>query len=74
AQTLVQVLKQCAGDYTSENIKKQAASLKDFKPDLLLEGITINTSDKDYFLFDQLSLSKFDGTIYKPEGALIKGN
>jgi ABC-type branched-subunit amino acid transport system substrate-binding protein len=74
AQTLVQVLKQCAGNFTSENILKQAASLKDFKPDLLLEGIAINTSEKDYFLFDQLSLAKFDGTIYKPEGALIKGD
>src|SRR5207253_7702130 len=30
AQTLVQVLKQCGDDLTRENVRKQAASLKDF--------------------------------------------
>ena len=74
AQVLVQVLKQCAGNFTSENIMKQAASLKDFKPDLLLEGISINTSDKDFFLFDKLALAQFDGTTFKPEGEPIQGN
>jgi branched-chain amino acid transport system substrate-binding protein len=74
AQTMVQVLKQCAGNFTSENIMKQAANLKDFKPDLLLPGITVNTSDKDFFLFDQLALSRFDGSIFKMEGGVIKGD
>ena len=32
AQTLVQVLKQCGDNLTRENIMKQAASLKDFRP------------------------------------------
>jgi ABC-type branched-subunit amino acid transport system substrate-binding protein len=72
AQTMVQVLKQCAGNFTSENIMKQAANLKGFKPELLLPGISIDTAEKDFFLFDQLSLARFDGTIFKPEGAVIK--
>lgn len=74
AQAMVQVLKQCAGNFTSENIMKQAASLKDFKPDLLLPGITVNTAEKDFFLFDQLALARFDGTIFKMEGGVIKGD
>jgi branched-chain amino acid transport system substrate-binding protein len=74
AATLVQVLKQCAGNYTSENIIKQAANLKDFTPDLLLKGISINTSDKDFFLFDQLSLARFTGEIWKTEGDIIKSS
>jgi branched-chain amino acid transport system substrate-binding protein len=74
AQAMVQVLKQCAGNYTSENIMKQAASLKDYTPELLLKGISINTSDKDFFLFDQLAFAKFDGTIWKVEGAPMKGD
>ena len=74
AQAMVQVLKQCAGNFTSENIMKQAANLKDFKPDLLLPGITVNTGEKDFFLFDQLALSRFDGTIFKMEGGVIKGD
>src|SRR5580658_4032894 len=43
AQTLVQVLKQCGDDLTRENIMKQAANLKDFRVEMLLPGIKINT-------------------------------
>jgi hypothetical protein len=34
----------CGDDLTRANVMKQAASLKDFAPDTLLPGITINTS------------------------------
>ena len=44
SQTLVQVLKQCGDDVTRENVMKQAANLKDFRTNLLLPGIAINTS------------------------------
>src|SRR6201988_3273035 len=44
AQTMVQVLKQCGDDLTRANVMRQAASLKDFAPDTLLPGVTINTS------------------------------
>ena len=52
AQTLVQVLKQCGDDLTRENVMKQAASLKDFRTEVLLPGIKINTS-ADRFRPDQ---------------------
>jgi len=65
AQTLEQVLKQCGDDLTRANVMKQAASLKDFAPPLLQPGITINTSDSDFFLFDRLTLSRFNGTQYE---------
>ena len=35
AQTMVQVLKQCGDDLTRENVMKQAASLKNYAPDML---------------------------------------
>src|SRR6202047_3184777 len=44
AQHLVQVLKQCGDNLTRENIMKQAANLKDFRTEVLLPGIMINTS------------------------------
>jgi ABC-type branched-subunit amino acid transport system substrate-binding protein len=71
AQTMVQVLKQCNGEFTSENIMKQAASLKDFKPDLLNDGIAINTSSTDFFPFDQLQLARFDGKSWVVQGDVI---
>jgi hypothetical protein len=71
AQTLVQVLKQCGDQMTPENVMKQAANLKDFAPALLLPGIKINTGPKDYVLFDQLQLARFDGKSWVPFGQLM---
>ncbi|MEY4580741.1 MAG: hypothetical protein RL701_5444 [Pseudomonadota bacterium] len=72
AQTLIQVLKQCNGEFTGENIMKQAANLKDYSPDLLQTGVVINTSPTDFFLFDALQLTRFDGKTWVAEGALVK--
>jgi branched-chain amino acid transport system substrate-binding protein len=66
ATTLTQVLKQCAGDFSSANIMKQAASLKDYTPGLLLPGLTINTSANDFETFDKLELARFNGAEYEP--------
>lgn len=71
AQTLVQVLRQCGDQVTSENVMKQAANLKDFAPALLLPGIKINTGPKDYVLFDQLQLARFDGKSWVPFGQVL---
>src|SRR6201990_833722 len=59
AQTMVQVLKQCGDELTRENVMKQAASLKDFAPDTLIPGITINTSASDFAPIEQLKMMQF---------------
>lgn len=74
AQTMVQVLKQCGDDFSRENILKQATNLKGFKPDLLLPGITIDTSPTDFSPFDQLVVIKFDGKNWIAEGDVISIN
>ena len=61
ARTLVEVLKQCGADLSRENIMKQAASLKNFDPGLLLPGIKINTSSNDFAPIEQLQLMRFEG-------------
>jgi len=61
AQTLEHVLKQCGDDLSAKNLMKQATSLKDFAPPLLLPGVKINTSETDYATFDRLGLARFDG-------------
>lgn len=66
AQTLEQVLKQCGNDLTRANLMKQAASLKDFAPAQLQPGVKINTGPDDFFLFDTLTLARFNGTNYEP--------
>ena len=74
AQTLVQVLKQCGDNLTRENIMKQAASLKDFRTEVLLPGIKINTSPTDFAPISQLQLMKFKGEKWELFGDVISGD
>src|SRR5712672_1325475 len=74
AQTLVQVLKQCGDNLTRENVMKQAASLKDFRTEVLLPGIMINTSPTDFAPISQLQLMKFKGEKWDLFGDVISGD
>src|SRR6185437_8034453 len=71
AQTLVQVLKQCGDDLTRANVMKQAANLKDFRTEVLLPGIKINTSPTDFAPISQLQLMKFKGERWELFGAIL---
>jgi branched-chain amino acid transport system substrate-binding protein len=74
SQTLVQVLKQCGDDLTRENVMKQAASLKDFRTEVLLPGIKINTSATDFAPIGQLQLMQFKGERWVLFGDIISGD
>jgi ABC-type branched-subunit amino acid transport system substrate-binding protein len=74
AQTLVQVLKQCGDDLTRANIMKQAANLKDFRTEVLLPGVTINTSPSDFAPISQLQLMRFKGERWELFGDVISGD
>ncbi|PIS99981.1 branched-chain amino acid ABC transporter substrate-binding protein [Bradyrhizobium nitroreducens] len=74
AQTLVQVLKQCGDDLTRANVMKQAASLKDFRTEVLLPGIQINTSPTDFAPISQLRLEKFKGEKWELFGDVISAD
>jgi branched-chain amino acid transport system substrate-binding protein len=71
AQGLVQVLQQCGDNLTRENVMKQAASLKDFTPTLVLPGIKINTSATDFAPFQQMQMAKFDGKEWARFGEIV---
>jgi branched-chain amino acid transport system substrate-binding protein len=70
-RTLVEVLKQCGNDLTRANVMKQAASLKDFDPGLLLPGVKVNTSPTDFAPIQQLQLMKFEGDSWKRFGPVM---
>ena len=74
AQTLVQVLKHCGDDLTRDNVMTQAASLKDFQPDTLLPGITINTSPADFAPIKQLQMMRFKGEKWDMFGDIMSGD
>jgi branched-chain amino acid transport system substrate-binding protein len=71
AQTMVKVLQMCGDDLTRENVMKQAASLKNFAPDTILPGITINTSATDYAPIKQLQMERFKGEKWDLFGDII---
>ncbi len=73
ARTMVQVLKQCGDNLTRENVMKQAASLKNFEPGVLLPGIKINTSPTDFYPIEQEQLMRFKGETWELFGPVLSG-
>jgi branched-chain amino acid transport system substrate-binding protein len=71
AQTLHQVLKQAGNNLTRENIMKEARNLKNFRPELLLPGIRINTSASDHAPIESEQLIRFDGQKWERFGPII---
>jgi ABC-type branched-subunit amino acid transport system substrate-binding protein len=74
AQTLVEVLKMCGDNLTRENVMKQAASLKDFRTEVLLPGIKINTGADDFAPISSLQLMRFKGEKWELFGDVINAD
>ncbi|GAB4353036.1 MAG: ABC transporter substrate-binding protein [Oricola sp.] len=73
AQTLVHVLQQAGDDLSRENVLKQAASMKDVAVPLFLPGISMTTSETDYFPIEQMQLMRFNGERWENFGEVISG-
>jgi len=65
------VLKQAGNDLSRANIMKQAASLKNYRPETLLPGIRINTSPTDFAPIESEQLIRFDGEKWVRFGPII---
>jgi branched-chain amino acid transport system substrate-binding protein len=73
SKAMLQVLEQCEGNLTRENIMKQATNLHDLELPTLFPGIKVNTSPTNYHPIRQLQLAKFDGTTWVRFGDVITG-
>lgn len=73
SKTMLQVLKQCNGDFSRENIMKQAANLHDLENPVLLPGIKINTSPTDYHPIKAMQLVRWTGKTWELFGNVIEG-
>ncbi|MBR0719419.1 ABC transporter substrate-binding protein [Bradyrhizobium liaoningense] len=71
ATLLMTVLHACNGDFSRDNILKQAASLKEVKLPLLLPGMSVSTGPDDYLPFQQLQLRRFNGKSWVPFGDIL---
>jgi branched-chain amino acid transport system substrate-binding protein len=73
SQTLAQVLKQCGNDLSRDNLIKQAAALRGFKPAVILPGIEVTTGADDYRPISQMQLAKFNGKSFDRFGQVLSG-
>src|SRR6478736_4347573 len=74
AMALEAVLKACGDDLSTENILKQAYSIKDLELPMLLPGIKVNTSPTDHVPVDQMQFMRFNGKTWERFGELQTGN
>ncbi len=73
SKTMMRVLTQCNGDFSRENIMKQATSLSGLEVPSLINGIKVNTSSTNYHPIRQMQLAKWDGKTFDRFGGLIEG-
>jgi ABC-type branched-subunit amino acid transport system substrate-binding protein len=73
AQGLVEVLKRAGDNLTRANIMKVATSLHNVVIPLLLPGITLDTSETNYFPIHALQLKRYDGARWQLVGKPIEG-
>jgi branched-chain amino acid transport system substrate-binding protein len=73
AQTLVEVLKKCDGDFSRGNVMKQALSLNTPLP-MLIDSIKLQTAPDQHVPIRQLQLRKFDGEKWQPSGDIVSAD
>jgi branched-chain amino acid transport system substrate-binding protein len=73
SKTMLQVLKQCNGDFSRENVMKQATNLHDLELPTLLPGVKVNTSPTNYHPIKALQMMHWDGKTWVLFGPVIEG-
>jgi branched-chain amino acid transport system substrate-binding protein len=71
--TMLQVLKQCSGDFSRENVMKQAESLRDVELPVLLPGIKVSSTHTDHRPITSMQFMKWDGKTWVRFGDLLTG-
>jgi branched-chain amino acid transport system substrate-binding protein len=72
-RTMMQVIKQCNGDFSRKNVMLQAENLRDLDIGVLLPGITISTSPTDHRPIKAMQLERWTGKTWERFGGLIEG-
>ena len=74
ANTMRQILKQCGTDFSRDNVMKQAASITNFDPAVLLPGILVNTSPTNFHPIKAMQLQSWNGKTWVLFGKVIEGS
>lgn len=71
--TMMQVLRQCEGDFSRENVMRQAENIHDLEIPTLMPGIKLNTRPNEHRVIKALQPAKWDGKSWVRFGDLIEG-
>ena len=74
AATLHEVLRMCGDNLTRENVMRQAASMKGWRVDTLLPGITITTNQDDFAPIQSVQLQRFNGKQWELFGEVMSSH
>jgi branched-chain amino acid transport system substrate-binding protein len=72
AKIMMQVLQQCNGDFSRDNVMKQAESLHNLELPTLLPGIKVSTGHTDHRPIKAMQLEKWDGKTWVLFGDIIE--
>jgi branched-chain amino acid transport system substrate-binding protein len=72
AQAVELALRRCGDNLTRDNVMKQAENFEHVSFDLLLPGIEINTSPRDFTAIKDMNLMRFDEDSWKLFGGLVR--
>ncbi len=67
------VLQACKGDFSRQNVLKQATSIDSLEVPTLLPGIKVSTSPTNYHPIRALQLQRWDGKTWVRFGEVIEG-
>ncbi len=73
SQCMRHVLETCNGDFSRENVMKQATNIQDLTIPTLLPGINVSTTPKDYRPIKAMQLARWDGKTWVRFGEVIEG-
>ena len=69
---MLEVLKQCKGDFSRDNVMKQAESLHDLELPIVLPGIKVNTTHTDHRPISSMQFVRWDGKSWVRFGDLSR--
>jgi branched-chain amino acid transport system substrate-binding protein len=71
AQLMHHILRECGDNLTRENVRTIASNLKSPKIDILLPGVTINTSPADLHAYATMQPMRYNGVDLDPVGPVL---
>jgi len=74
SMVMLDVLKQCKGDFSRENVMKQVTNLHDPYDPVLLPGIKVDTSPTNYHPIRAMQLEKWTGKTWDRFGDVIEAS